>query len=314
MAPLSGYTDLPFRNACRRHGCHYAFAPLVDSGSVIYHNSRNRKLLERGSDEPWLGVQLLGNDPRILAKAARILQSCDFDLFDLNLGCPVPKVVRRGAGAALAEQLEKARACASALVESCSQPVTAKIRILDDSDPEPTLALATALEACGITALTIHGRHRKNLYSGEVAAEIIRLAQTVLTIPVIANGGVMDSASATALRENSGCDLIMVARGAIGNPWIFREINNCYPYPPTHDEVCEEMERHVSEMVDFYGEDVGIRNARKIILAYLSGRGYRRCRRAAVTKVSTFAEFQELAKIIRQEGVSPKFQANATRF
>lgn len=309
LAPLSGYTDLPFRVACRRHGCHYAFTPLLDAASLVHKNPRNRQILPRGDDEPWLGVQLLGSSPEILRAAAELLPRDTYDVIDLNLGCPVRKVTRRGAGAALGAQRERACRCVEALVDVCDCPVTAKIRVQCMDDPGPTVRLAEALADAGIAALVVHGRVVERFYSGPVACSVIREVRNALRIPVIANGGVFCRESARSLRAATGCKSIMVARGAIGNPWIFRELSDPGFVLPSHAEVCVEVEEHVEGMVALYGEEVAMRNARKIILAYLTGRGFRRRRRRAVTSISTLAEFRELMTVLRDEGPSPHYDA-----
>ncbi len=307
LAPLSGYTDVPFRQACRRHGCHYAFTPLVDAASLVYRNPRNTTLLLRAKDEPWLGLQLLGGSAELLAKATSMVADYDFDLIDLNMGCPVLKVTKRGAGAGLSMDIERARRCVEAVLSNSRVPVTAKIRILSAKDPAPTIKLARALEECGIAALTIHGREWEKIYSGPVAFEVIRAVREALKIPVIANGGVFDWVSAQELRERTGCRYVMIARGAIGNPWIFRELCEEREVLPSSEEVCEEMELHVRGMVELYGESVAMRNARKIILAYMKGRGFKRVWRAGVSAIWTMADFQRLLDKARTEGVSIRF-------
>ncbi|MBT3376153.1 MAG: tRNA-dihydrouridine synthase family protein [Lentisphaerae bacterium] len=309
LAPLSGYTDLPFRTACRRHGCLYAFTPLLDAASLVHENPRNKQILPRGEHEPWLGVQLLGDSPEILRAACELLPRDTYDIVDLNLGCPVRKVTRRGAGAALGADRERACRCVEALVEVCECPVTAKIRVQAMDTPETTVELARGLEAAGIAALVVHGRVMERFYSGPVACSVIREARRALRIPVLANGGAFCRESASVLRTASGCAGIMVARGAIGNPWLFSELGDPAFTPPGHEELCAEVELHVEGMVRLYGEDVAMRNARKIILAYLTGRGYRRCRRRAVTSISTWAEFEDLMVTLRQEGPSAHYDA-----
>ena len=309
LAPLSGYTDLPFRLACRRQGCVHAFAPLLDAGSLIHGNRRNRTLLVRGPDEPWLGAQVLGASPAVLTAAAARLRDLPFDVLDLNLGCPVPKVTRRGAGAALLPDSDRAARCAAALVTASRQPVTAKIRILTAADPEPTVRLGLLLQECGVRALTVHGRTTEQIYSGPVAGAVIDAVRQALRIPVIANGGVFDRQSAALLRAQSGCSRVMIARGAIGNPWIFRALQDPDYKGPSHQELCTECRRHVAGVVELYGEEIGMRNARKIILSYLTGRGYRRSRRAAVTGVTTWREFDEFLAAVEAEGPSPRYLA-----
>jgi len=312
LAPLSGYTDYPFRAMCRLHGCFHAFTPLIAARSIIYENPRNARLLYREEDEPWLGVQLAGDCPEVLIAAAERLNDLDFNVLDLNMGCPAPKVVRKGGGAALLTDPDRACRCIEALVRTSRFPVTAKIRILDENDPTPTVRFAQMLERAGARVITIHGRIRERFYAGPVFFEGIRATRETLSIPVIANGGVQDAATAGELRERTGCTRIMVARGAIGNPWIFRELS-AKALPPTHEEICDALDRHVGMLVQFYGERVGVRNARKIILAYLTGRGYRRIRRHEAGSLSSWMQFREFLDVVRREGVSPRYLARAEK-
>jgi tRNA-dihydrouridine synthase B len=294
LAPLSGYTDLPFRRSCRRCGCLYAFTPLIDAGGVIHGNPKTETALLRGEDEPWLGVQLLGSDPDLLQRAtAAILGRCRFDVIDFNMGCPVPKVLRRGAGAALSRNPELAKRCVEAIVsEARNVPVTAKIRIVSHGDASLTVDLARGLESLGVVAVTVHGRVQERMYSGAVDVRAIAAVREALDIPVIANGGVSDRASGERLRHESGCGRIMVARGAIGNPWLFRELLDEPFFLPSHEELCSVMGEHVLGMLGLYGEGRGMRNARKIILAYLVGRGYPRALRDRVRNLDTSEDFR----------------------
>ncbi len=302
LAPLSGYTDLAFRRQCRRQGCRYAFTPLVDVGSVVYRNPRSDRNLLRGDDEPWLGLQILGACPETVGECVRRLRDYPFDLVDLNMGCPMPKITRRGAGAALSDTPKLALRCLEAMVAAAPWPVTVKIRILDESDPAPTVALAQSLQRGGARALTVHGRIREKVYAGPVKFDVIAAVREALNIPVIANGGVVDRAAAAALRAHTGCGRLMIARGAIGNPWIFRELLDPRAPPPSHREVCTAMREQVADMVSLYGEDAGLRNARKIVLAYLVGRGYRRSRRHRVATLATWSQFDAFYREVLDEG------------
>jgi tRNA-dihydrouridine synthase B len=309
LAPLSGYTDEPFRREARRCGCRYAFTPLIDSSSVVYNSDKNENFLFRAADEPWLGIQLVGGDPAILGRAVEALKPRRFEVLDFNMGCPMPKVTKKTAGAALSHNQDLALRCLDSLMRHTTMPVTAKIRIVSETDPAPTVNLALALEQCGIQALTIHGREWEKIYAGPVAVGVIRAVREALKIPVIANGGVFTREDGQWLRRETGCSRIMLARGAIGNPWLFRELADADAPLPSHEEICQAIENQVSGMVEFYGETLALRLARKIILAYLSGRGYRRKRRDMVTRLATRAEFAEFIRAIREEGPSPKFHA-----
>jgi tRNA-dihydrouridine synthase B len=294
LAPLSGYTDIPFRRACRRQGCVYVFTPLIDAGGILFGNPKTETALLRDDDESWLGVQLLGSDPELLKRATSELMSrCRFDVIDFNMGCPVPKVLCRGAGAALSRDAELAEKCLNAiLLEAGDVSVTAKIRTVSETDVTATVDLCRRLEALGVAAVTVHGRVQERMYSGPVDVCGIAAVREALSIPVIANGGISDHESAEHLRRETGCGRIMVARGAIGNPWLFRELLDDPGFLPSHEELCEVMGVQVLGMLELYGEDRGMRNARKIILAYLVGRGYPRALRDRVRYLNTSKDFR----------------------
>ena len=325
LAPLADYTDYPFRRACRRFGCRYAFTPLIDVGCLTYSPESATPILHRGADEAWLGVQLLGANPAFFTSAMPVVNRHEFDVLDFNLGCPMPKVTKRGAGAALGLNLPLALECLAVILKHSRVPVTAKMRVTDMTDPAPTVKFALALQAAGIQALTIHGRVAKAIYAGPVAVNVIRAVREALRIPVIANGGVFDATSATALRQATGCSRIMVARGAIGNPWVFRELagdgsrhqaagssaadefslrqsaSTISPVRPSPGDVCDVIGEHIHGMFDLYGEEHGMRCARKILLAYLKGRGWRHDRKAEASLLRGRSEFDEFMRILRVE-------------
>ena len=294
LAPLAGYTDLAFRRACRQYGCYYAFTPLVEAGSIVHGWRRSQRNLIRGADEPWLGLQLLAADPERLSAAAERIRDLPFDVVDFNMGCPVRKVTRRGAGAAMCGSPDLAARCLGLLTEIVQSPVTAKIRVLKTDDAASTVALARKLYDAGVAALTIHGRTCEQVYSGAVAVNVIAAVREAVPIPVIANGGVYGVASANELRRATGCGRIMVARGAIGNPWIFRSLAVGRDLAPSQDELIEVLEEHIAGIVALYGEDAGMRYGRKIISSYLCGRGYPSSLRDRVTSLCTWQDFTEL--------------------
>lgn len=300
MAPLSGYTDLPYRRSLRRHGCRYAFTEMIDAGSLAYNNPNAPRMLTRGADEPWLGVQLVGADEAMLLKSVEVLNSYDFNLLDFNLGCPVPKVAKKGAGAVLGRNTAEAARLLELLVRHSRFPVTAKTRIVSENDPAPTLELAKALENAGAQTLTIHGRIKERIYSGPVFHEIIAAVRETVKIPVVVNGGITDRASwENALRE-SGCTVAMAARGAMGNPWLFDEVVNPAYRPPTADELAEEIAVHIDDMIAFYDEESACKIARKIVLDYLRGRGYPGTLRNRVSFLKTRADLDEILDVVRR--------------
>ena len=308
LAPIAGYTDLPFRRQCRRYGLHYAHTALIDAGALVHGNRENDFILARGQDEPFLAVQLLGSRPDDLRKAAEMLDERDFDAVDFNMGCPVRKILKRGAGAALMQTPEQACECLKIVREAVRhKPLTVKTRILDETDPEPTVRFCQDLEACGIEGLTIHGRLPEKFYSGAVAVDVIKAVRESLKIPVTANGGIFSLADADALAMATGCERLMVARGALGNPWIFRELLQGIPAAPSHGEILEAVESHVREMAEFYCEQSGMILSRKLIQSYLCGRGYRHSLRAKATYLSTLSDFQGFLRELRESPPVPEY-------
>ena len=293
MAPLAGYTDLPYRHSLRRHGCSYAFTEMVDIGSLIYAKERTRNFLDRADDEEWLGLQLVGCKLDEIEKAVEIVNEFNFSVLDLNIGCPVPKVARKGKGAGLAKDVDHAAKIIELMVKKSKYPVTAKIRIQDIEDPEPTILLVQKLKNAGVRAITIHGRLDKAVYSGPCYGDIIKTVKESVDIQIIANGGVVDYETYRDLKKNSGCTEIMVARGAMGNPWIFEEIKTGKKRFIPADELCNEMESHIFELADYYPEVTAMKLSRKIILDYLHGRGYPRELKCGVVKIKTVEDFKD---------------------
>jgi len=301
LAPLSGFTDLAYRRSARRHGGFFAFAEMVDAASLAHTPERGLALAERGPEEEFLGVQVVGAEPEWLKRSCEELNAREFSLLDFNLGCPVAKVVKKGAGAALGRRIDAALKCFELLTRYSRFPVTAKFRILTHDTPAPTVELAVGLAELGARALTVHGRTLEDFYSGPVRADIIAAVREAVApygVPVIANGGVRDRATYDELRRDSGCSRIMVAQGAMGNPWIFGELLNGAP-PPTLDEWRQEVRTHVAEMVELYGEKSALRQARKIIHDYLKGRGFAAEYRGRASLLCTFAEFERWLEAAR---------------
>ena len=308
-APLSGYTDLPYRRALRRCGCTYAFTEMIDASALVYARARTEHMLTRGAEEPWLGVQLVSANLEHIAIAARILNDYDFDVVDFNLGCPVPKVAKKGAGAALGKDIEKAADAFAVLCENSRHKVTAKIRILSRESATPTLELIARLTERGAQAVTVHGRLMKEFYAGEPAFDVIRAAVEEFEVPIIANGGVFGVESAQKMLHETGAERLMLARGAMGNPWLFTELAEPAAYtPPNIDELVEMMQFHVLGLLDFYGEERGIRIGRKIVLDYLRGRGFPGEWRAKAALVASKQEFMTMCDQARAAHNGDYFQ------
>lgn len=304
LAPLSGFTDIAYRRAARRGGCRYAFTEMIDAASIAYASERTKPMLYRGEEEDFLGVQLVGADPSQIEKAVIYLNDLDFSLLDFNLGCPVPKVAGKGAGAALGCAYDHAMRCFEVISRLSRFPVTAKMRILDENDPAPSVKLASGLASLGARAITVHGRTRRSFYTGEVHYDIISAIREALPqVEVIANGGVHTVADCANIREKSGCSRVMLAQGAMGNPWLFREIED-NALPPTLEEWRDMIIEHVSEMVALYGEYSGMRQARKIVHDYLKGRGFGGAPKSRASMLSTLDELRELVQSVSPVAVS----------
>ena len=307
LAPLAGYTDLPYRCSAIRHGCTHAFTEMIDAGSLAYGHKKTFSMLQRGKTEKWLGVQIVGSDHGTLQKAVEIISRCDVDVLDFNLGCPARKVVKKGEGAALAKKTEDAIRALEVLVKYSKFPVTVKTRILDETDPEPTVCLVQRLVDAGAAAVTLHGRIMTKVYSGEVGFAVISEVRKRIDRQIVANGGVFRYSDCEILRKETGCDCVMIARGAMGNPWIFEEIRAGRAFvPPTPDELASEIELHLKDMAECYGEEVGMRISRKIIIDYLKGRGYSGELKNAVCKIKTIGDLETYLGEIRC-GPSPRY-------
>lgn len=302
LAPLAGYTDLPFRRACRAQGLRLGFTALIDAGALVYGNKENRAILARGEDEDWLGVQLLGSKLEFLEKAVPMLEAMEYDEFNFNMGCPVKKVIQREAGAALLGNRDHALDCVRLIRSHVkSKPFSVKLRILSESDVEETVSFCRELAEAGVEKLYIHGRLASKIYSGPVACDVIRAVKESVGVPVIANGGIFSLSDAIELRVKTGCPGVMVARGTIGNPWLFKSILEGREVAPTHGELCGIMDRHVRDMAQLYGEEDGLVNARKIILGYMGGRGYHRSLKLGVCSLRTLEAFDTWMSAFRAD-------------
>jgi len=308
LAPLSGFTDLPYRQSARRYGCVYAFTEMIDAGALVFGNQKTLKMANKAENEQWLGVQIVGRHHDTLKKAVKILNKYNFQVLDFNLGCPAPKVIRKSEGSKLAEDIPAAVEAFKVIADNSQIPVSAKIRILSETNPEPTLELASKLENAGAQAITIHGRLRKNFYAGTVFANIIKVIKNSLKIDVIANGGVQNYEDYIKLKQSSSCDKIMLARGAMGNPWIFSELTDNQNWqPPTPIEMANEIQTHILDMIEYYGLKLGLTISRKVILDYMSGRGFPRILKTEVVKIQTINDLKCFTDKIRQ-GPSERYK------
>lgn len=258
QSPMSGWTDLPFRLIAREKGLSFAFAEMLLADAVVEQSARTNAMMRSSPADRPLGAQLVGYTPESLGAATRILEESGFDLIDLNLGCPVRKVICKGGGSAILRQPDLARRMFESMVRSVTRaPVTVKMRLgYDDPSGAEALNIARIAEECGVSAVTIHGRTRAQGYSGQADYEAIGRIKDSLAIPVIGNGDVIDAESARRLAQTSGCAGIMIGRGGIGYPWIYREIAAAVdpaipvPAPPSFDEIKSTLLRHLDLQIE----------------------------------------------------------------
>ncbi|MEI8348832.1 MAG: tRNA dihydrouridine synthase DusB [Candidatus Omnitrophota bacterium] len=306
LAPLSGISDLPFRTINRSFGCELAFTEMIDVHSLYYKSKKlQRKLSTNETDKP-LGIQLLGNDPEFIIKALEILQKYEFNLIDLNAACPTKKVVSKGKGACLLKQPKKLQELLAIMVKNTSIPITVKIRSGWDKQSVNAKEVAQYAQDAGIQGLFIHGRTRIQGYSGDIDYKTIGEVKKALHIPVIASGNIFSGEAVKKMFEETGCDAVVIARGALGNPWIFEEMKAYFRHTTLHhgpgmDERTKTMHIHLQLCLDFYGERTGLILFRKFFNWYTKGiPGTKPLREQAChakTKLEIFSAIQKLCRI-----------------
>lgn len=301
LAPMAGVTDLPFRRICHEMGAGLVCMEMVSAKAICYHNKNTKDLLNIASDEHPVSLQLFGSDPDSMSEATKMIEEVPYDILDINMGCPVPKVFNNGDGSALMKSPSLVGKIVSALVKSTSRPVTVKIRTGVDAEHINAAEIAHIAEESGAAAIAVHGRTRELYYSGEADWDIIRQVKEKVSIPVIGNGDLHNASDIKRMYEVTGCDGFMIGRAARGNPWIFKEIlseleTGTPAMKPSAEEVMDMLIKHARMEVDLKGEDRAIREMRKHAGWYTSGmRNGIRFRRI-VNEIHTLPEFESVCR------------------
>ncbi len=275
LAPMAGVADKAFRELCMEFGACYCVSEMVSAKGISYHSEKSAQLMELSEKEHPCAVQIFGNEPETLAEAARFALRYNPEIIDINMGCPAPKISGNGAGAALMKDPTLCGEIVKEVVNAVDIPVTVKIRKGFDDDNINAVKVATICEENGAKAVTVHGRTKAQYYSGKVDLDIIKEVKNALTIPVIGNGDITSPDDAKRMFEYTKCDLVMVGRGALGNPWVFNNINAYFRgdklHTPTFEEKMQVMKKHIEKLAENKGEYVGMKEARAHIPHYFKG-------------------------------------------
>lgn len=295
LSPMAGVTDLPFRLICKEQECGLLYTEMINGKALCYDDENTKKMLKIEKEEHPVAVQIFGSEPDFMGRAAEIMNEYPNEILDINMGCPAPKVVKNGDGSALMKNPKLAEQVLKAVVKNSKKPVTLKIRKGWDDNSVNAVEIAKMAEACGISALAIHGRTREQYYTGKADWDIIADIKKNLNIPVIGNGDVFTIEDSINMLDKTGCDAIMIGRGAQGNPWIFKRINHymntgeILPEPTLNEKISTAI-KHLKLAVEEHGEYVAVREMRKHIAWYLKGLRNSARLRDEINKIEDYQE------------------------
>ncbi|MBS4979158.1 MAG: tRNA dihydrouridine synthase DusB [Clostridiales bacterium] len=299
LAPMAGVTDLPFRKLCKEQGAGLICMEMVSAKAISFHNKNTEALMEIDKCENPVSMQLFGSEPELMARVAAEIEERPFDILDINMGCPVPKVVNNGEGSALLKNPELIVKIVKSVSSAIKKPLTVKVRIGFENEPVDIVDIAKRVEDAGAAAIAVHGRTRQQYYSGTADWDAIRRVKEAVSIPVIGNGDVDSPEKAEALIKETGCDGVMIGRAVRGNPWLFRELNHYFETGeklsrPSVEEVREMILRHARMQIDLKGEFTGIREMRKHVAWYTAGMRHSAALRRETNLVSSYEELEKL--------------------
>lgn len=299
LAPMAGVTDLPFRLLCKEQGASLLCMEMVSAKAILYRNKNTETLMAIDEREMPVSLQLFGSDPDIMAEIAGQIEDRPFSILDINMGCPVPKIVNNGEGSALMKNPQLVRKIVTQVVKAVQKPVTVKIRKGFDDEHVNAVELAKIIEDCGAAAVAVHARTREQFYSGNADWEIIRKVKEAVRIPVIGNGDVDTPQKALQLQKETGCDGIMIGRAAQGNPWIFSRTaayleTGIDPGRPALADVKKMILRHAKRILEYKGEIIGMREMRKHVAWYTAGYPHSARLRAMTNELTSFEELEKL--------------------
>lgn len=301
LGPMAGVTDIAYRQLCKEQGCGLVTMEMVSAKAIYYKNKNTQELLRVQEEERPVSLQLFGSDPYIMSEMAKQLEDGPYDIFDINMGCPVPKIVNNHEGSALMKNPKLAGEIMEAMVKAVKKPVTVKFRKGFDDAHVNAVEFAKIAEESGIAMVAVHGRTREQYYSGKADWDIIRKVKEAIKIPVVGNGDIFCPQDAKKMMDETGCDGVMIARGAKGNPWIFKrtahylETGELLP-EPTHEECMEMIIRHGKLLTQWKGEYIGVREMRKHVAWYTAGWPHSAALRAKMNDTETLEELEELVR------------------